>query len=52
MNAKKILLKAARTQKQKKEVQRMSEADVADLLRSLNLSDKKEKYEDPPNNLP
>lgn len=36
MNAKKILLKAARTQKQKKEIQRMTEAEAADLLWSLN----------------
>ena len=40
MNAKKLLLKAARTQKHKKEIHRMSEAQAADLLRSLN--DKKE----------
>lgn len=35
MNAKKILLKAARTQKQKKEIQRMTEAEAADFLRNL-----------------
>lgn len=35
MNAKKILLKAATTRKQKKEIQRMSEAEAADLLRNL-----------------
>lgn len=42
MNAKKLLLKAATTQKQKKEIQRMSEAKAVDLLRSLtNKEDKK-----------
>lgn len=41
MNAKKILLKAARTPKQKKEIQRMSEAEAVDLLR--NLTNKKEE---------
>ena len=42
MNAKKILLKAATTQKQKKEIQRMTEAEAADLLRNLtNKEDKK-----------
>ena len=40
MNAKKILLKAARTQKQKEEIRSMSEAEAADLLRRL--TDKKE----------
>ena len=41
MNAKKILLKAARTEKQKKEIQRMTEAEAADLLRSLNKKEDK-----------
>lgn len=41
MNAKKTLLKAARTQKQKKEIQRMTEAEAADLLRSLNKKEDK-----------
>ena len=36
MNAKKILLKAATTQKQRKEIQRMTEAEAVDLLRSLS----------------
>ena len=35
MNAKKILLQAATTPKQKKEIQRMSEAEAVDLLRNL-----------------
>lgn len=43
MSMKKMLLKAVRSQNQKAEIQRMSEADVAELLRSLNLSDKKEE---------
>lgn len=43
MSMKKILLKAVRSQKHKSEIQKMSEADVAELLRSLNLSDKKEE---------
>lgn len=41
MNAKKILLKAARTPKQKEEVKRLSEAEAADLLR--NLTNKEDK---------
>lgn len=41
MSMKKMLLKAARTQKHKREIQKMSEAKAADLLRSLN--DKKEE---------
>lgn len=41
MNAKKILLKAARPQKQKKDIQRMSEAEAADLLRSLKKEETK-----------
>ena len=36
MNAKKILLQAARKQQHRKEIQKMSEAQAADLLRSLN----------------
>ena len=35
MNAKKILLQAARKPQHKKELQKMSEAQAADLLRSL-----------------
>lgn len=42
MNAKKILLKAATTRKQKNEIQRMTEAEAVDLLRNLtNKEDKK-----------
>lgn len=41
MNAKKILLQAARKRQHKKEIQKMSEAQAADLLRSLN--DQKEE---------
>lgn len=43
MSMKKMLLRAARSQKQKAEIERMSEAEVAELLRDLNLSDKKEE---------
>lgn len=35
MNAKKILIQAARKQQHKKEIHKMSEAKAADLLRSL-----------------
>lgn len=40
MNAKKILLQAARKQSHKKEIQKMSEAKAVDLLRSLKKEDK------------
>lgn len=35
MNAKKILMQAARKQSQKKEIEKMSNAQAEDLLRSL-----------------
>ena len=41
MSMKKVLMKAVRSQKHKKAIEKMSEADVADLLRIL--SDKKEE---------
>ena len=40
MSMKKILIKAVRNQKHRKEIERMSESEVAELLRIL--SDKKE----------
>lgn len=40
MNAKKILLQAARKQSHKKEIRKMSEAQAVDLLRSLKKEDK------------
>lgn len=41
MNAKKRLLKAARTQKQKKQIERMSEAEAMEILQRLTeISDK------------
>lgn len=45
MSMKKMLLKAARSQKHKAEIERMSEADVAELLRTMNLSDKDKEEE-------
>lgn len=41
MNAKKTLLRAARTQKQKEQIDRMSEAEAKELLRKL--TEKKEQ---------
>ena len=41
MSRKKILLKAARTQKQKKEIERMTETEAADLLQNLIKEEKK-----------
>ena len=44
MDAKKSLLQATRKKSQQKEVERMSEAEAAELLRSLNAGEgKKEK---------
>jgi hypothetical protein len=41
MNAKKILLQAARKQSQKEEIKNMSEAEAKALLHSLKEEDKK-----------
>lgn len=41
MNAKKILLQAARKQSQKKEIEKMSEAQAVDLLRNLTKENNK-----------
>lgn len=43
MSMKKVLMKAVRNRKHREELERMTEDEVAELLRSLKLSDKKEE---------